>query len=283
MDGWHDLGGLAVRTLIVSRFRLDGGSMFGQVPKPLWSRYSKADGENRIPLVVRALLVRGASRLLLVDAGMGHAYPPDERARLAIEPCADLPELLAAAGVEAAAVTDVLLTHLHFDHVGGLGLAGDGGALKPALPGARVHLHRAQWLRAQAPGPKEKRSFREIDLALLRRLEPDLVEQGQEIIPGVTVQPTEGHTEGLLVVTARGARGEVVYPSDLIPTLAHVRLPYTTGFDMWPDRLMAEKQQILERAAEAASVIVLNHDPATAACRVRRGRDGFAIHSKIDL
>jgi glyoxylase-like metal-dependent hydrolase (beta-lactamase superfamily II) len=284
MTEWRDLGGIEARSLIVSRFRLDGGSMFGQVPKPVWSRFSKADEENRIALVVRALLVRRGDALLLVDTGMGINYAPEERARLALDPgLGSLTDVLAWEGIDPAGVTDVVLTHLHFDHVGGLGVPTSQRRSRSALPKARVHLHRAQWERAQAPGPKERRSFRAIDVALLRELDPVLLEGEAEILPGVIVHPTEGHSPGLLTVTVTGSSERLCYPSDLFPTLAHIRLPFHTGFDLWPERLLAEKESILSAAAADGTILVFNHDPLTAACRVRAGRDGFVVHSKIDL
>lgn len=283
MGEWRDLGGYAVKTLVVSRFRLDGGSMFGQVPKALWSRHALADEQNRIPLVLRALLLRRGEALWLIDPGMGSAYSAEEAARLAVEPGGGLASALAVAGVDAERVTDILLTHLHFDHAGGLGERGPDGRLRPALPGARVHLHRTQWERAHAPGPKELRSYRPIDLELLREIGPRLIDGSAELLPGLEARPTDGHTPGLLLVTVRGTKESLVYPSDLIPTLAHIRAPYTTGFDMWPERLMAEKEEILSGAADSGAILVLNHDPRTAACRVRRAPSGFVVSAKVEL
>jgi len=276
----HDLGDRRVRGLILSRFRLDGGSMFGQVPKPIWNEFAKADEENRIPLVLRALLVETPAGRLLIDAGMGGAFPEAERERLAIDPSLrDLRAVLKAAGVAPESIAHLLLTHLHFDHVGGL-TTSEGA---PALPQARVWLHRAQWERAHAPGPKERRSVRAADLASLAQMDRVLLEDAAEILPGVCVRPTQGHTAGLLAVTVRGTREALHYPSDLMPLLAHVRSAYTTGFDLWPDRLLEEKQAILAEAAAGNDLIVFNHDPRTAACRVVPGRDGFVVRERVDL
>jgi glyoxylase-like metal-dependent hydrolase (beta-lactamase superfamily II) len=284
VDEGRDLGDRRVRGLILSRFRLDGGSMFGQVPKPIWNEFTSADGENRIPLVLRALLVETPAGRLLIDAGMGGAFHEAERARLAIDPSLfDLRDALRAAGVAPESIAHLLLTHLHFDHVGGLTAGGSGAASAPTLPQARVWLHRAQWERAHAPGPKERRSLRAADLAVLERMDRVLLDEAGEILPGVFVRPTLGHTTGLLAVTVRGTRETLHYPSDLMPLLAHVRLAYTTGFDLWPERLMEEKQAILAEAAAGNDLLVFNHDPRTAACRVAPAKDGFVVRERVEL
>lgn len=284
MNEGRDLGGLRARGIILSRFRLDGGSMFGQVPKPVWNEFAQADAENRIPLVLRALLVETPAGRLLIDAGLGGAFPEAERARLAIDPSlADLRAVLRASDVAPESIAHLLLTHLHFDHVGGLTASAGSAPVEPVLPRARVWLHRAQWERAQAPGPKERRSLRPADRASLERMDRVLLDDAAEILPGVFVRPTSGHTTGLLAVTVRGTRETLHYPSDLMPLLAHVRSAYTTGFDLWPERLMEEKQAILAEAAAGNDLIVFNHDPRTAACRVAAGRDGFVVRERIAL
>lgn len=282
VPAWKDLGGLSVREVLTSRFRLDGGSMYGQVPKALWNRWSKADRGNRIPLVVRSLLVRTGGALLLVDPGMGSRYGPEEVERMAIDPeFASLSGTLRRSGIDPEAVTDVILTHLHFDHIGGLAGAGPDGSPALELPRAKIWLHRAQWERAHAPGPKERRSFREEDLEVLSRADLRYLEGPGELAPGVSVRPTEGHTRGLLVVRVQGRTEEVLYPTDLLPTLAHMRLAYTTGFDLWPERLLEEKAAILEEASRNSSWIIFAHDPATAAARVAPGAEGYVVRERV--
>jgi len=258
--------------------------MYGQVPKTLWSRFSKADAENRIALVVRSLLVRTPSALVLVDPGVGAGFSAEDRRRMALDPRYDsLPGVLKAGGIDPEAVTHVILTHLHFDHIAALGLPGPGAALRPALPRATVIVHCDQWARAQAPGPKEQRSYRRRDIAVLEQLERRLVVESEEVLPGISVHPTDGHTRGLLVVEVTGEHERVSYPSDVIPTLAHLRLPYTTGFDLWPERLLEEKETMLARAAAEQTMLVFIHDPRTAACRVARGAGGYVVREKIAL
>lgn len=281
MGQWVDLGGLAARSLVVSRFWLDGGSMFGQVPKVLWNRYTTADQQNRIPLVVRALLVRSGDRLALVEPGMGGDYPPDEIEQLRIDPAlADLGVVLRGAGIDPLEVTDVIVTHLHFDHVGGISRRDADGSVKAVMPAARVFVQKDQWERAQAPGPKERRSFRSQDLEFLRGSNLVLLQGAAEPLPGVVVRSSEGHTLGQQWVIARGARKTIYYPTDLIPTLAHIRAAYTMGFDLRPESVITEKEALLAEAAEDDGIVVFVHDPRTGACRVMKGSAGFAVRNR---
>jgi glyoxylase-like metal-dependent hydrolase (beta-lactamase superfamily II) len=281
MGEWVDLGGIAVRSLVVSRFWVDGGSMFGQVPKALWNSYSKCDELNRIPLVVRSLLIRAPGALVLVDPGMGSDYSREEAEQLRIDPSlGDLARVLRGAGITPEKITHVLITHLHFDHVAGIGFRDGAGQLRPALPAARVYVQKAQWERAQHPGPKEKRSFRRRDLELLRELDLELVDGECEILPGITVRPTEGHTRAQQIVIVEGQRERVYYPADLIPTLAHIRAAYTMGFDLRPESVIEEKAALLTEAAAGNAIVVFEHDPLTAACRVKEGAGGFVVRNK---
>jgi len=281
MVSWCDLGGISVASLTVSRFRLDGGSMFGQVPKVLWNRVAAADELNRIPLVVRALLIRSGERLILVDAGMGDRYSPREAEQLAIDPAlGDLGVALSDAGVAPASVTDVVLTHLHFDHVAGLGRSTGAGPPEPVLPQARLHLQRSHWERARDPGPKERRSFRAADLELVGRSQLQLYDGAAEPWPGVELRRSDGHTDGQQWVRVSGTDRSVYYPADLIPTLAHIRAAYTMGFDLRPELVISEREQLLGEAAAEGGILVFEHDPRTAAARVRRGREGFVVDQK---
>lgn len=281
---WRDLGGIEAGTVVASHFKLDGGAMFGQVPKPLWSRFSKADEENRIPLVVRLLLLRAGDRLLLVETGTGGDYDPQSLKRLAVDPAEPgLADVLSSAGVDPGQITDLIATHLHFDHIGGVGRLDPAGDRRPVLPRARVWVQAEHWARAQEPGPKEARSFRDMDLEVLRQMPLEQVDGEREIAPGITVRPTQGHTHGLQMVIAAGSRESLYYPSDLIPTLAHLRSAYTMGYDMWPGRLIEEKEALLGEIARRNGLLVFVHDPATCACRVERGAAGFVVAEKVSL
>ncbi len=266
-----------VTTVEAERFRLDGGAMFGVVPKPLWSRVHPADDRNRIQMVTRCLLVRGEGRVILVDTGMGAAWSDKERDIYAIENGErSIVEGLKRKGLSASDVTDVILTHLHFDHAGGAVTREGSGGAGPTFPGARYHLQREQFEWAQEPTQKDRRSFRSGDFLPLRQEGRLVLVDGEsEIIPGIHVVPTWGHTIGHQVVRVGEGRGAVVYCGDLIPTAAHVPLPWVMSFDLEPLTTMREKQSLMEKAAGAEWVLVMEHDPAAPAVRVRREGESF--------
>lgn len=269
-------GPWAARTLSTGRFRLDGGSMFGNVPRVLWEREHTPDASHRIDLELRVVVLEGDGRTVLVDTGCGNLWSEKEQGLYDVDAPA-VPGVVGAlreAGFEPEAITDVVLTHLHFDHAGGVTCRADDGSPKPTFPHARHHLQRANLETAREPNDRERKSY-------LRRhwepmLELDLVlhEGPAEVLPGLFVEPTAGHTEGLQTVRAGEGADAVVFPADVIPLATHVRLPWTMGYDLCPRTLMDEKRRLLTRAAEHGWTLVLEHDPHRPAVKVieREGR-----------
>lgn len=260
---------MRVRALIESRFRLDGGAMFGVIPKPLWSRTFPADDRNRIGLVCRVLLLEDRGRIVLVDAGMGDAWTDKERDIYALAPGGGLDVALAAAGRTPSDVTDVVLTHLHFDHAGGI-TRGDGS---PRFPGATHHLQAAHLAWARAPSPKDAGSFRRETLAAIEKVPLRLLEGPGEVLPGLDAELSFGHTEALQVLTIATATGPVVFAADLVPTRAHVHPPWMMAYDNQPVRCLAEKTALYARLAATGARLVLEHDPEVEAVTIRREAD----------
>jgi glyoxylase-like metal-dependent hydrolase (beta-lactamase superfamily II) len=273
-----------VITIEAERFRLDGGAMFGVVPKTLWSKQHPADEKNRIPMVTRCLLARGEGRVVLVDTGMGAHWSDKERDIYAIENGRhSILAGLAAHGVKPADVTDVVLTHLHFDHAGGATVPHAGGAT-PAFPSARYHVQEQQLAWAQAPTEKDRRSYKpEHFMPLQQSGQLATVPGAVEILPGISVWPTEGHTPGHQVVTIGEGRDAVIYCGDLIPLAAHVPTPWVMSYDLSPVVTMREKRELLERAAAAQQILVMEHDPFNPAVRVGPSGDGFAPVGREEL
>lgn len=253
------------------RFKLDGGAMFGVVPKVFWEREHPADASNRIDLDLRCLLAECGERRVLVDVGMGDRWGEKQLGVFAIERRPrQLTAELAEAGITRESITDVVLTHLHFDHAGGALRAGDGGALEPVFPNARHWVQKRHWDWAHDPSERDRASFRREDFDLLEaagRLQ--LVDGATEIMPGVRVTPVNGHTTGQQVVEFHTGQGVVAFVGDLVPFLSQLHVPWIMGFDLNPLLTVAEKKKFLTRAVEDGYILVFEHDPRFEAATVR--------------
>jgi glyoxylase-like metal-dependent hydrolase (beta-lactamase superfamily II) len=272
--------GFEVSTVNHGFFWLDGGAMFGPVPKTIWSRLIPADGENRIRLATRSLVVQADERVFIADLGNGEKLPDKLRGIYRIENFK--PEDM---GFDFGAVTDVLLSHLHFDHCGGISRFKPGSSeVDLSFPKARVHLQAAQLETARSPNPHERASFLKENVQVLEKAALNLVRGSQEIHPGLWVHRSDGHTRGLMWVEVRNGSESIVFPSDLIPTSRHLPLPFTMGYDICVETLVQEKENLLNRAVAGDWIIVFAHDPDIPAARVRiddRGR--YAVREVVNL
>ena len=256
--------------------KLDGGAMFGNAPKALWTRWAPADDRNRIDLACRALLLRG-ERTILLEAGIGAFFEPKLADRFGIQEREHvLLDNLAAAGVSHQDVDVVVLSHLHFDHAGGLLSAWSPDA-EPRLlfPNARFLVGRAHWERARNPHPRDRASFIPHLNALLEasgRLE--LVDTASPTLPGWRFHHSDGHTPGLLLAEIPGEHGPVVFAADLIPGTPWVHAPITMGYDRFPEQLIDEKVRLLSDLVERGGRLYFTHDPAVAMAGVARDERG---------
>ncbi len=272
----------ALTSLLGNSQRLDGGAMFGNAPRALWSRWASPDELNRIPLACRALLVDGGagSQRVLLEAGIGAFFEPKLRERFGVvEDRHVLLDSLAGVGLSHEDIDVVVLSHLHFDHAGGLLTAWREGASPELLfPRARFVVGREAWARACSPHPRDRASFvpgLTDQLAATGRLE--LVEPGDAervLGPGYRFHLSEGHTPGLLCTEVPTARGPVVFGADLIPGTAWVHLPITMGYDRFPERLIDEKRALLEDLVERGGRLFYTHDAHTACSTVERDERG---------
>lgn len=276
-----EMGEWTIHTIEAGFLWLDGGSMFGSVPKPMWNKTNPADERNRIRLAMRCLLLVGHGRRVLVDVGLGDKFDSKLRDIYRVEDEPRLEDSLAAAGVAPAEVTDVVLTHLHFDHAGGATKhAGD--RLVPRLPNARWHVQRRNWENAHAPNPRERASYMPENFDPLEQA--GVLEFWDGAVrpwPGVEMITAEGHTRGQQLLRVEGG-GEVAYfVADLIPTASHVRVPFVMGYDVAAIETMAEKRDLLSRAAAEKAWIVLEHDPETAMAKPVEERGDFAWGERV--
>jgi glyoxylase-like metal-dependent hydrolase (beta-lactamase superfamily II) len=273
---------MKLTALDAGRFRLDAGSMFGRVPKTLWNKSVPVDERNRMDIACRCLLVDAGQRRILIDNGNGVGRPEKFCSIYAYDPAAaGIEGELARVGVEPASITDVVLTHLHFDHAGGTTRPVPGGGRALICPNAAHHVSRAHWEWAKSPPRLEQASYVREDFALLeghpslRLIEPD-----RPFIPGfaaLTCLRYDGHSEGFhLPLLDLGGR-KLLFVSDLTPTVHHVRLPFIMGFDLRPLETFEAKQAILGRAADEGWGLFFEHDPEVEVATVRREREDFAV------
>jgi glyoxylase-like metal-dependent hydrolase (beta-lactamase superfamily II) len=279
-----NIGTYRLHAIETGQFGLDGGAMFGVVPKPLWEKTNPPDDRNRIAMAARALLLAGDGRIILVDTGNGSKYNDKTRAIYAMdESQSDLLSSLRAVGVAPDDVTDVILTHLHFDHAGGATQRRN-GTVVPTFPRARHHVQREHWEAALHPTERDRASFLADDFIPLQEAGLlHLVDGEQEILPGVRVVVVHGHTTALQCPLIADGSTTLLYCADLIPMAPHVNLPWIMGYDLRPLVTLEEKRQYLTIAAQGKWVLFLEHDPAVAAVTVARGEKGFMVERTVPI
>jgi glyoxylase-like metal-dependent hydrolase (beta-lactamase superfamily II) len=280
------IGNYEVQHIETGDFGLDGGAMFGVVPKTLWSRaYNPGDELNRIPMTARSLLLKGNNRLILVDTGCGNKMPEKLNTIYKVDYTrAALHRSLEQAGYSAADITDVILTHLHFDHAGGATERLASGALIPAFPNATYHVQKEHLAWAQAPTEKDRASFMTENWdPLIAEGILHCIEGAGELFPGIFVEPVYGHTQALQMVRIQHQDTNLLFPADLLPTAAHIPVPYVMGYDNHPLITMDEKRRVLQQAAEQNWIICFEHDSFTPAAKVQRTDKGFIRGEIIEI
>ena len=269
-----------------NRQRLDGGAMFGNVPRVMWEKWIRPDALHRIELACRAFLIHDTERdrRILLETGIGVFFEPKLRARFGVfEPEHRLLENLARMGIGPEAIDVVVLSHLHFDHAGGLVTPWEENTpFELLFPRAHYVIGERAWARAHKPHVRDRASFIPDIIERLDRADAaGRVERiGEEqtvselLGPDFSFTLSDGHTPGLVLTTLRTDRGAVVFCGDLIPGSSWIHLPITMGYDRFPERLIDEKQRFLTRCLEQRARLLLTHDPSWACCTVRRDERG---------
>ena len=273
------LGRWTIHLLQSGTFGLDGGAMFGSVPKALWERSNPADEANRIELALRHLLIEdSAGRRILVDTGIGHQWTQKQVDMFRIQqPDHALELALQSAGFSRKAVTHVILTHLHFDHAGGATRV-DGSEIVPALPNATYYAQRAQWDLANSPSDKDRASFIPDNFVPLQQHgQLELLDAGEELAPGLEIIVGHGHTDGHQMVKVTGGGETAIFLGDTIPTASHLRLPYIMGYDLRPLETLEEKKRLLARAADEEWWLFFDHDPSVPGVKIAPGVKDYQI------
>ena len=245
------------------KFRLDGGAMFGIVPKPLWSKVAPPDEHNRIDLALRLWLFKTSERVVLVDTGIGDGYEEKFFKQFDIrQSSSPLEEALRSIGVSSEDVTDLIISHLHFDHVGGIGKKVD-GEIRPLFSRARCHLHRSHYEYSCNPTARDMGSFHrhnfEPVIEYYRQNDLMVWHEGEEgcLLESLHFRCSHGHTPWLM----HPYNDQFIYLADLIPTSNHVHIPWVMGYDISPGVTTADKKAFLEFILEKDLTIIFEHDP----------------------
>ena len=272
------LGRYRLAALDAGSFAVDGGTLFGVVPRTLWERQHRPDSRHRVRLAVRSLLVVDTlgERRILIDDGLGDRWDPELADRWAVQ-TRSVEAGLAAQGLAPADVTDVILTHLHLGHAGGTVRRGAGGRLELAFPRATHHLQRRHWQWAHAPSEHDRRSFDPEDFELLQHSNRlHLLEGETELFPDLELVVSEGHTVAQQLPRIRGDGTHLVYCGDLIPTRAHLSPAWVAAQDLHPMTTLEEKKVLVAQALEEDGILFFAHDPEVAAGRLGE-RDGEPV------
>lgn len=266
-------------SLLGNSQKLDGGAMFGNAPRAMWSQWLAPDQEHRVPLACRCLLVReDDGRRILLEAGIGAFFAPELKSRYGVvEEGHVLLDNLAAAGCSHEDIDVVVLSHLHFDHVGGLLAAWDGGPARLLFPQAQFVVSRTAWQRACAPHARDRASFIPELISLLQNSGRLVLTDGETpaCLPAdYRFHLSDGHTPGMLLTEIPLEQGPVVYAADLIPGAPWVHVPITMGYDRFPEQLTDEKRRLLDDLLARQGRLFFTHDPHYALAWVRQDGKG---------
>ncbi|MEQ8475042.1 MBL fold metallo-hydrolase [Fulvivirga sp.] len=265
-------------------FKLDGGAMFGVVPKTLWQKSNAPDDNNLCTWAMRCLLIEDGNRLILIDNGIGNKQSEKFFSHYDLHGDASLEKSLKASGFNKDDITDMFLTHLHFDHCGG-GVVYKGDKLELAFKNAKYWSNQDHWQWATVPNPREKASF------LTENIMP-MQESGHlNFVPLDAVSPFsqfdiatfDGHTDKQMLPKIRYKDKTIVFMADLLPSTAHIPLPYVMAYDTRPLLTMSEKEQFLKEAADNEYILFLEHDPVNECCTVKNTEKGVRLDRTFPL
>ncbi|MGA9118072.1 MAG: MBL fold metallo-hydrolase [Bacteroidota bacterium] len=278
------IGNYEIHSINAGDFALDGGAMFGVVPRPLWERLAPPDERNRIAMTTRSLLILGEGRRILVDTGNGPKFEKKlaDIYKMNVTPTT-MEHELSRFGLTPADITDVILTHLHFDHAGGATARTADGPV-PAFPHAKYYVQQDQWNAANHPTDRDRASYFADDfLPLQQHGVLELLDGEGELFPGIRLRLFHGHTAALQSPIISDDRKTLLFCADLIPMAPHVQLPWIMGYDLRPLVTLEEKRTVLESAADQEWTLLLEHDPTVEGVTVKRGQKGIERANEIRL
>jgi len=275
---------MKLHTINTGLFKLDGGAMFGVVPKIIWSKTNPADGNNCCTFAMRCLLLEDDGKLLLIDTGIGHKLSEKFLSHLYLHGNDSLEKSLNSLGFHPDDITDVFLTHLHLDHVGGSVILKN-EKFVPTFKNAMYWSNKKHWDWALNPNEREKASFLKENLLPLQESgQLRFVDPADASFTGnISVRFASGHTEAMMLPQINYKNRTLVYVADLLPTIGHIPLPYIPAYDVSPLQTLIEKKAFLEEAADRDYILFLEHDPEVECCTVKRTEKGIRLNETFKL
>ncbi|MBS1730883.1 MAG: MBL fold metallo-hydrolase [Bacteroidetes bacterium] len=264
-------------SILTGRFKLDGGAMFGVVPKSIWQKLNPPDEQNLCSWEMRCLLIEDGNDLILIDNGIGNKQSEKFFSHYYLHGDDTLEKSLAKYGFHKSDITHVFLTHLHFDHCGG-SIERKGDELVPAFQNARYFSNEAHWNWAIQPNDREKASFLKENILPIQdngQLEFLPLTEGFEFTKNFKVRFVNGHTEAMMLPQISYKGHTLIYMADLLPSVAHIPLPYVMAYDMFPLKTLMEKKSFLQEAVEKKYILFFEHDPSIECCTVEMTEKGI--------
>ena len=267
-----------------SEFGLDGGAMFGIIPKPVWEKKVSADELNRVNMVTRSLLLVSDEKKILIDTGNGTKW--EEKYKKIYDINTDqynIEKSLGKYGFSSEQITDVICTHMHFDHIGG-NTKIKSGEVVPTFPNAKYWISEENWKLANHPSQKDAGSFIEHDWKVLAENQMIEIIDGREpFIEGIETFVTHGHTPGLLHPIVSDGSNKLFYGADIFPMVAHIPIPWVMAYDVQPVVTMEEKQKLLQRMEREDWILFFEHDPHIQACTVHKDGKHYKLNKEIKI
>ncbi|HVP36258.1 MAG TPA: MBL fold metallo-hydrolase [Terriglobales bacterium] len=277
------LGDKEVYSIVENSFKIDGGAMFGVVPKVIWERLMVPDERNMVTLDLNLLLVKSAGKNILIDTGMGNTLNEKQKKIYGVEKDSNLEKGLSQIGLTTGDIDFVILSHLHFDHAGGIVGLDSKGERVPRFPKAKYVIQSEEWKYALQPDERTRATYMIENFKLLDESgQIQLVNGEKEIAPGIKVKLTGGHTKGQQIIFLQGDGETIVYPSDIIPTVSHLRVPYVAGVDIYPLEVMEVKRKLIADCLQNNWMVAFDHEIDPKLCRLEKKNEKIEV-KKISI
>ena len=276
------IGKYEIKIVLSGFFGLDGGAMFGIIPKPLWEKTNPSDSSNRVKLATRNLLLQSETKNILIDTGMGNKWTEKEKTIYAVDENISLDLALNEHNLTKNDITDVILTHLHFDHTGG-SVEKENDKLSPAFPNAKYYVQKQNFEWAKNPSDRDKGSYvKQNFLPLFENGVLNLIDGESNFDDEIEFLVINGHTFGQQMVKVSDSTNTLLFCSDLLPFVSHIPIPYLMGYDIQPLVTVEEKKKYLQKALDENWKLFFGHDPETAMVTLKSTEKGIRVDERFD-